>query len=313
MKASWLSTDPLLRQIGQTPVIQFPGKDGVRCKMETHNPTGSMKDRIALPMIRDAEESRGLSGDGPIVESSSGNTAQSVALAANRLGYECVITCPQSTSLEKLDRIKAYGAELVLCDPDVPSSHEDHYTSVAEQIADERDGVWLDQYHNQVNPRAHYEWTGEEIVRELTPDVDVFVGVMGTGGTMSGIGRAIQESDYDVQVIGVDAKQSNISREHKGLDSTVYDTDVEGLGKGSKLPTMWFEYINSVLSVGDDEVFEETRRLWNEYGFVIGPSAAAACLVAQEFAQERSGEVWTLVCDDGSQYFNQMFRGDVDD
>lgn len=298
--------DPILQLIGDTDVIDHPQDYNIRCKLETQNPMGSMKDRIGYTMVMHAQET-GMLDNGPVVESSSGNTAAGVALAANRLEHECHITLPQGTSQQKVNNIKAMGAVVHECPSDVDSEHVNHYTSEAEELAERLDGYWLDQYHNQINPYTHYVWTGEEVVEQITEDTTHFVGVMGTGGTLSGIGRAIQESEYDVSVVGVDAYKSNIYNEFYGEDLGEYDTDIEGLGKGHELPTMWFECIDEIRSIKDESTLDSTKHEWVKNGFFVGTSAAAAIETAIQITlEEEDAQVMTLICDGGEKYVSQV-------
>lgn len=177
--------DPILSLIGETSLIGYPEPlpGDLHIKLEKENPTGSMKDRIALGMILEMQRSGELSDNDLIVEASSGNTAGGVALATNRLGFESVITTPETTSNQKMGYVESFGAELVAC-PDVDSDHDAHYRNRAEAIADERGGVFLNQYHNQLNPKVHGKWTGPELW-EQTNELTHIVCPMGAGGTLS--------------------------------------------------------------------------------------------------------------------------------
>lgn len=302
--------DPVLGLIGDTPLIDYPGVDGgrVRCKLESENPTRSMKDRIAMGILTEA-----LS-DGEydtVVEASSGNTAGAVALVANRLGLDCALTCPETTSRSKIGYMKAFNAEVHTC-PDVESGHPDHYREVAKRIAEERGAFLVNQYHNQGNPRVHYNWTGAEIWSQAGAEMTHLVSAMGTGGLLSGSARRIKEeartAGRDVRVVGVDAKKSNISTAFYGEEKVPYDTTVEGLGKGGELPTMWFDYIDEVRSVPDEDAFGHAREAAQKHGLLIGPSAGAALAVALEIHREQPDAcVVTIVCDGGEQYFDTLF------
>lgn len=298
--------DPVLNRIGDTPVISHPGAAGNRLqlKLETENPTRSMKDRTALGMVKLMEENGDLDGISTLVESSSGNTAGSVALVANRLGYDCVITTPKTTSPVKQGYVKALGAELVVC-PDVDADDPKHYQQKARQIADRSDAAFLDQYHNELNPRTHELWTGTEIAAE-TPDITHLVGPMGTGGTLSGIAKHLKQElgSAAVKVIGVDAVKSNISNAFYGRPLVDYDTEIEGIGKGEELPTMWFEYIDEIRDVDDETAFTEMRQCAKDDGLLVGPSSAAAIHVAEQVTKENpKAEVLSVVCDGAEQYF----------
>ena len=303
--------DPVLSLIGDTPMIDYPGvEDGrVRCKLESENPTRSMKDRIAMGILTNAIDGEEYDR---VIEASSGNTAGAVALVANRLGLDCTLTCPESTSRSKIGYMKAFGADVHKC-PDVESGHPDHYRSVAQKLADEEDDAFLvNQYYNQGNPTVHYRWTGAEIWAQAGADMTHLVSAMGTGGLLSGSGRRVKEeaeaAGRDVSVIGVDAEKSNISTAFYGEEPVPYDTQVEGLGKGGELPTMWFDYIDEVRSVSDEETFRQAREAAQKHGVLIGPSAGAALSVSLDIVSSQpDARVVTIICDGGEQYFDTLF------
>jgi cysteine synthase len=303
--------DPVLSLIGDTPMVDYPGAERgrVRCKLESENPTRSMKDRIAMGILT---ETLAENDYDTVVEASSGNTAGAVALVANRLGVDCKLTCPESTSRSKIGYMKAFGAEVHTC-PTVDSDHPDHYRAVARRLAEEDDGAFLvNQYHNQGNPSVHHRWTGREIWTQAGADMTHLVSAMGTGGLLSGSARRIKEeaeaAGRDVTVVGVDAECSNISTAFYGEELVPYDTTVEGLGKGGELPTMWFDYIDEVRSVPDDETFRQAREAAQKHGLLIGPSAGAALSVALDIHEAQpDARVVTIICDGGEQYFDTLF------
>lgn len=299
--------DPVLSLIGSTPVIDYPEPlaGSLSLKLEKANPTGSMKDRIALGMIREMERSGRLTPDDTIVEASSGNTAGAVALVANRLGYESVITAPETTSEQKLGYVRLLGSELVTCPP-VPADHPEHYRNEAERIANGRDAVFLDQYENQLNPLVHEKWTGPELWNQLEGLTHV-VCPMGTGGTLSGIGKYLKRQDPSVKIVGVDADGSNISTAFHGEEPVEYDTEIEGLGKEGRTPTMWFEYVDDVCSVDDETALSHARMAAREHGLLIGPSSGAALRVARDIAAEAEDSAVALIaCDGAEQYFGTL-------
>lgn len=306
----YTTTDSVLDRIGETPLVNY-GKSAdcgeILVKLEADNPTGSMKDRVALGMIRELEAEGQLKDDDVVVEASSGNTAGAVALVANRLNYDSVLTVPEGTSGQKIGYVRAFGSEIVEC-PNVESGNERHYRSTAEQIASERGGVWLDQYSTQLNPTVHYKWTGPELWRQTAGNLTHVVCPMGTGGTLSGIAKYVKEHTADVAIVGVDAERSNISSAFYDRDRGTYDTGVEGLGKERELPTMWFDYIDEVQSVADQRAFEEARRAAVEHGILVGGSAGAALAVARQVADNRSNaRIAVIGCDAGEQYFDTIF------
>lgn len=296
--------DPILGRTGSTPIVKYEDQHAaqVYCKLEYENPTGSMKDRIALGMISKMKADGRISDDTPVVEASSGNTAGAVSLVCARSGLKCYVTFPEGTSGQKSGYMKAYGAKTKAC-PDVESGHEDHYISQAETLAERTDGTFLNQYENELNPFVHYEWTGEEVVQQLGGDVTHVISPMGTGGTLSGIGRRVKEDDPQVRVIGVDGVQSNIWTSFYGEDSVDYDVAVEGLGKSGRRPTMWFDYIDDVETVADEQAFRRARKEARN-GFLIGPSSAAALEIADVYGRNSDNVVLAIICDGGDQYFD---------
>lgn len=309
-RSPYPTDDPVLSLIGDTPLIEYPDPtlQGLSCKLETENPTRSMKDRVAMGLLRE-----GFDEDehGAVVEASSGNTAGAIALVANRMGVDCHVTCPETTSRQKIGYMKAFGAEVHEC-PSVDEDHPEHYHAVAERLAREHDGFFVDQYHNTTNPTVHYRWTGPELWRQAGPEMTHLVCPMGTGGTLSGCARYVKERAEELStaltVVGVDAERSNISTAFYGGEPVTYDTAVEGLGKGHELPTMWFEHIDEVRSVADEVAFERARTAAVEHGLLVGPSSGAALSVGAEICASRSdANVVTVVCDGGEQYFDRLF------
>ena len=300
--------DPVLGLIGNTPLIRYPGHPRVWCKLESENPTRSVKDRIAMGILTEALAEGKYDH---VVEASSGNTAGAVALVANRLGVSCTLTCPSSTSPAKVGYMRAFGATVHRC-PSVDADHPEHYRAVARRLADTPNTLLVDQYHNERNPGGHYRWLGPELWAQAGESMTHLVGAMGTGGALSGSGRYIREQAHKagrrVTVVGVDAACSNISNAFYDRPSVSYDTSVEGLGKGGYLPTMWFDAIDEIRDVGDTRAFAQARTAAREQGLLMGPSAGAALAVAIDVANEHpEAQVVTIVCDGGEQYFDALF------
>lgn len=309
-ECQYATDDPVLSRIGGTPLIDYPEPSAgdVLLKLESDNPTGSMKDRIALGIVRELEADGRLSDGDVVVEASSGNTAGAVSLVTNRLGYDSVLTTPAGTSPQKTGYVRAFGSEIVEC-PDVDADDENHYRRTAERIASERDGVWLDQYSNQLNPTVHSKWTGPELWEQAGGNLTHVVCPMGTGGTASGIAKYVTERDPNVRVVGIDAERSNISTSFYDDEPVAYETEIEGLGKDHELPTMWFEYIDEVRSVDDERAFLQARRAAAEHGVLLGGSSAAALSIAREIAgSQPAARVAVVVCDGGEQYFDTIFN-----
>jgi cystathionine beta-synthase len=278
----------------------------VLAKVEYFNPGGSVKDRIALRMIEDAEKEGKIGPGGTIVEPTSGNTGVGLALVAQQKGYRCVFVCPDKVSEDKRNVLKAYGAEVVVCPTAVPPDHPDSYYNVSDRLVAEIDGAWKpDQYSNEANPRSHYETTGPEIWRQTDGRVTHFVAGIGTGGTISGTGRYLKEvSDGKVRIVGADPEGSVYS----GGDGRPYL--VEGVGEDF-WPTAYDRDIcDEVEAISDKESFEMTRRLAREEGLLVGGSCGTAVVAALRVAA-RSGPddvVVVLLPDGGRGYLSKVFN-----
>ena len=303
--------DSVVDLVGNTPLVRLHKvAEGlpatVLAKVEYFNPGGSVKDRIALRMIEDAEKEGKIGPGGTIVEPTSGNTGVGLALVAQQRGYRCVFVCPDKVSEDKRNVLKAYGAEVVVCPTAVPPDHPDSYYNVSDRLVAEIDGAWKpDQYSNDANPRSHYETTGPEIWRQTDGRVTHFVAGIGTGGTISGTGRYLKEvSDGKVRVIGADPEGSVYS----GGDGRPYL--VEGVGEDF-WPTAYDRNIcDEVEAVSDKESFEMTRRLAREEGLLVGGSCGTAVVAALRVAA-RSGPddvVVVLLPDGGRGYLSKVFN-----
>ena len=308
--------DSLLDLIGHTPLLRMQRSlDGlaeplVLAKVEYLNPGGSVKDRIATRMIEAAEESGELQPGGTIVEPTSGNTGVGLAMVAQQRGYRCVFVCPDKVSEDKRNVLRAYGAEVVVCPTAVPPEHPDSYYNVSDRLASQP-GAWKpDQYSNPHNPRSHYETTGPELWKQTDGRITHFVAGVGTGGTITGVGRYLKEQNPDVQVIGADPAGSVYS----GGSGRPYL--VEGVGEDFWPETYDRDIADRVIEVSDADSFAFTRRLAREEALLVGGSSGMAAYAAKQLAEELAAEgrtdavVVVLLPDSGRGYLTKVFNDD---
>jgi cystathionine beta-synthase len=308
----------VLDLIGNTPLVRLSrtldltGDDPlVLAKVEYLNPGGSVKDRIATRMIDAAEASGALQPGGTIVEPTSGNTGVGLAMVAQQRGYKCVFVCPDKVSEDKRNVLKAYGAEVVVCPTAVAPEHPDSYYNVSDRLASQP-GAWKpDQYSNPHNPRSHYETTGPEIWAQTEGRITHFVTGMGTGGTISGVGRFLKEQNPAVQVIGADPAGSVYS----GGSGRPYL--VEGVGEDFWPETYDRTVADRVIEVSDADSFAFTRRLAREEALLVGGSCGMAAYAARQVAHEIAGTpegkdavIVVLLPDSGRGYLTKIFNDD---
>jgi len=318
----------LLDLIGNTPLLQLdrvldrpdssPTEDSsgegrgplVLAKVEYLNPGGSVKDRIATRMIEAAEASGELKPGGVIVEPTSGNTGVGLAMVAQAKGYHCIFVCPDKVSEDKRNVLKAYGAEVVVCPTAVAPEHPDSYYNVSDRLVRETPGAWKpNQYANPHNPRSHYETTGPEIWAQTDGRVTHFVTGVGTGGTISGIGRYLKEQNPDVQIIGADPAGSVYS----GGSGRPYL--VEGVGEDFWPDTYDRTVADRIIEVSDADSFAFTRRLAREEALLVGGSSGMAAYAAVQLAHELAGTpegddavIVVLLPDSGRGYLTKVFN-----
>ncbi|MCK8501206.1 pyridoxal-phosphate dependent enzyme [Myxococcus fulvus] len=307
--------DNILTAIGNTPLVKLnklvgPNDATVLVKCEFMNPGASIKDRMALYIIEKAEREGKLKPGGTIVENTSGNTGMGVALAAAVKGYKCIFTMPDKMSLEKINRLKALGAQVVVTPTNVPAEDPRSYYETAKRLHRETPGAFmLNQYHNPDNIEAHYSLTGPEIFAQTGGKVDYFVSGLGTGGTMSGAGKFLKEKIPGLKNVGVDPEGSvyeGYFKTGKLTEPHVYK--VEGIGEDMLCGAMDFKVVDDVRQVDDRQCFTAARRLAREEGIFAGGSSGAAVHVAVQLAKEvgKGKTIVVVLPDSGSSYISKF-------
>jgi len=302
--------DNILDTIGNTPIVRLPRlnrglKPTLLAKLEMFNPGNSVKDRIGITMIRAAEEKGLLKKGGTLVEPTSGNTGTGLAIAAAIMGYKCVFVMPDKVSQEKISLLKAYGAEVVTTPTAVPRESQESYYSVADRLVREIPGAFQpNQYFNPANPRTHYETTGPEIWRQLDGKIDVFVAGVGTGGTISGIGKFLKEQNPNVRIVGADPEGSIYTQDR------ARPYKVEGIGEDFIPGTYDGNVIDEWVTVSDRNSFELARRITREEGILVGGSGGTALYAALDVAKrtEEGQVVLVLLPDTGRGYLSKVFN-----
>jgi cystathionine beta-synthase len=303
----------LLELVGATPIVRLPklspaGGAEVLVKLEYLNPGGSVKDRIGLPMIEAAEREGKLKPGGTIVEPTSGNTGVGLAIGAAVKGYRCIFVMPDKMSQEKIALLRAYGAEVVITPTAVEHDSPESYYSVSDRLAEEIPGGYKpDQYSNMANPEAHYASTGPEIWEQTNGgEIDAIVVSVGTGGTISGVGRYFKERKPEVLIVGADPEGSVYTAK---ADGDLHPYLVEGIGKDTWPEKMDPKVVDEWVRVSDRESFRWARRLAREEGILAGGSGGTSVYAAVQIA-ERLGpgkRVLTMIPDSGRNYLSKFF------
>ena len=299
----------LTELIGNTPLLElnkFSSLKGLEqpiiAKIESFNPGGSVKDRVALAMIEDAEDKGLLKPGATIIEPTSGNTGVGLALVAAVKGYKLILTMPETMSIERRNLVKAYGATVKLT-----SGKEGMKGAIkaAEELRDSIPGsIILQQFENQANPQKHYETTGKEIWRDTDGTVDIFVAGVGTGGTISGVGKYLKEQNPNVKVVAVEPTTSPVLSGGQGGPHKI-----QGIGAGFIPSTYNSKYVDEIFQVDNDEAILTGRQLAQSDGLLVGISSGAAVFAASELAKrpENKGKrIVTLLPDTGERYLSTV-------
>ena len=287
----------------------------VCAKVEACNPGRSVKDRIALAVVEDAERRGLLKPGGTLVEPTSGNMGVALAIVAAVKGYKCIFTIPDKMSIEKIRRLRAFGAEVVVTPTAVPPESPQSYYSVARRLADELPGAYMPmQYDNSHHLEAHYASTGPEIWEQTEGKITHFVAGMGTGGTISGTAKYLKEKNPNCKIVGVDPEGSILAKvfqRQKWSWNDSHPYKVEGIGEDFVPKNLLFEYIDSVVTVSDRDAFLMGRRLTREEGLFCGGSSGAAVEGALSYARDHQlGEndlVVAFLPDAGETYLSKMY------
>ncbi len=304
--------DSVIDLIGNTPLVRVPKiASDVSCdfvlKLELTNPGGSSKDRPALAMIEAAEASGELKPGGTIVEPTSGNTGVGLAIIANQRGYKTVFVMTDKVAPEKVDLLRAYGAEVVVCPVAVEPEDPESYYSTAERLVNEIPGAYRpDQYSNQTNPQAHYDTTGPEIWRQTDGKITHFVAGAGTGGTISGVAKYLKEQNPDIKIIAGDPEKSVYS----GGSGRPYL--VEGVGEDFWPTTYHPDLVDEVVPVSDADSFSMTRKIAREEGLLLGGSCGLAVVAGLKVAETLGPDdlMVVLTPDSGRGYLSKVFNDD---
>ena len=301
--------DSILRAVGKMPLVRLSRvTDGLPvtllAKVEYLNPGGSVKDRVGLAMVEDAERRGLLKPGGTIIEATAGNTGVGLALVAAVRGYRCIFVLPDKMSEDKISLLQAYGAEVVITQTSMAPDSPESYNGVADRLARDIPGSYRpNQFANPINPEAHYRTTGPEIWEDTEGQVDVFVAGMGTGGTISGVGRFLKERNPAVTIVGADPAGSVLS----GDAPKPYQ--VEGIGEDFVPATFNRQVIDEMVRVSDAESFQMARRLAREEGVLVGGSAGTAAAAAVQYSRRLppGKVVVVLLPDNGRNYLSKIF------
>ncbi|GLB53275.1 cystathionine beta-synthase [Neptunitalea chrysea] len=311
----------ILETIGNTPLVQLNKLTEdidalVLAKVETFNPGNSVKDRMAVKMIEDAEADGRLQPGGTIIEGTSGNTGMGLALAAIIKGYKLICVISDKQSKEKIDILRAVGAEVVVCPTNVEPTDPRSYYSVSKRLAEETPNAWyVNQYDNPSNAIAHYEQTGPEIWEQTEGKITHFIVGVGTGGTISGVGKYLKEKNPDIKIWGVDTYGSVFKKYHEtGVfdENEVYPYITEGIGEDILPKNVDFSIIDGFTKVTDKDAAVYTRKIAKEEGIFVGNSAGAAIKGMLQLKQHftKDDVVVVLFHDSGSRYVAKMFNDD---
>src|SRR5438105_6943545 len=304
--------ETILQSVGRTPLVQLRRlTEGlpvrVYVKLESLNPGGSVKDRVGVAMITEAERRGWLRPGGTIIEATAGNTGVGLAMVAAVKGYRCIFVLPDKMSGEKVRLLKAYGAEVVITPTNVAPDSPESYNGVADRLAREIPGAWRpNQFSNLANPEIHYRTTGREIWEQTEGRITAFVAGVGTGGTVSGVARYLKEQNPDVKIVGADPEGSVLSGDKPR------PWKVEGIGEDFVPKTFNSQLVDEWVRVGDAEAFHTARAMARREGILAGGSSGTSVAAALRYARRLTAEhlVVALAADTGRNYLSKLFDDD---
>ena len=305
----------ILEVIGNTPLIKLNHlnkglKPQIYGKLESANPGGSVKDRIGIAMLDEAEKKGLIKPGGTIIEATSGNTGIGLALTCAVKGYKSIFVVTDKVSFEKINYLKAFGSDVIVVSNAVSKDHPDYYVTVAKKISEKTpNSVFMYQYSNPANPEIHYKTTGPEIWEQTEGKITHFVAGIGTGGTISGVGRYLKEKNNNVQVIGADPYGS-IFKSYMD-DGKLIDGDpylVEGIGQDCLPKNVHFQYIDNIINVTDMDSFNYARMMCRQEGIFCGGSTGTIVWAALQIAKEldENAIIVFIICDTGERYLSKF-------
>lgn len=309
----------ILEAVGHTPLVRINQltkhlESDIYAKIESLNPGGSIKDRIGQFIIDDAQKRGLLKPGGTIVEATSGNTGFGLAIVAAVRNYKTIFVMPDKMSQEKIQNLRAFGARVIITPTDVPPEDPRSYYSVAKRLAEETpNAFYANQYHNQENPRAHYETTGPEIWKQTDGKIDAVVIGLGTGGTVTGIGKYLKEKKSKIKIIGIDPIGSVYYKYFKTKKMTeAQPYKVEGIGEDFIPSTIDFQYIDDVIQITDIESLQMTRKILTKEGIFVGGSSGSALCGTLKYAEslKKPEQIVVIFPDSGDRYLSKIFNDD---
>jgi len=307
--------DSVLDLIGNTPILKLNALDTGKCdlflKLESQNPGQSIKDRIAITMIERAEKDGLLKEGVRIIEATAGNTGIALALIASLKGYDITVVVPDKMSEGKIAHLRAMGADVIMARSDVAKGDPEYYQDVAERLATENGWFFVNQFSNEANVEAHYNSTGPEIWQQLEGNVDAVIIGVGSGGTITGVGRYLKEQNPNIEIILADPEGSVLEPlVNEGKTITAGSWLVEGIGEDFIPPITDLGVISKAYYVSDKEAFTVARELLKKEGILAGSSSGTLLATALKWCNEQTEpkRVVTFACDHGSKYLNKMFN-----